>query len=270
MKSLQPIWVFLNSRLFLVIIIVGLILVGLGEYQRIVTLNNDIVKHEQNASALTDSLRIERKKNGDILVSIDGYISTVRELKDLNINLYDEVRKQKGQVLMLSNTVITLKQDSSKLVKYADSLEVIIGKLKQDGNKYTAPWSIDYKFDEKNGFKVVGSTVVQVMSVDPFELRHDTTYLTSYESRIGVTYGQKFEGNKLRVFIQSKHPGFSVESMEGVLIDPNIWPSVLKPEKRHWFTGFGVGPNITTGYDFINSKPGLVLGVGLQYNIYQW
>ena len=125
-------------------------------------------------------------------------------------------------------------------------------------------------YDEHNFFKVEGSTVVQVTSVEPFEMRHDTTYLTEYENRISITYGQKVENDKLRIYIQSQYPGFSVESMEGVLIDPNEWPSVFKPTKRHWFTGFGVGPNISMGYDFLNSKPSFILGVGIQYNIYEW
>lgn len=270
MKTWQAVWAFLNSRLFLIILIVLLLLVGLGEYKRIVDLKQDVARHEQNNSALTDSLHFERSKNGDLLVSIDGYISSEKELKDLNRELYDEVRKQKGQILMLSNTIVTMRQDSASLAEHVDSLEVLIGELKKDGDKYTAPWSIAYNFDEKNGFKVVGSTVVQVTSVEPFEMRHDSTYLTSYENRIGITYGQKVEDNKLRVFIQSNYPGFSVEAMEGVLIDPNDWPGLVKPSKRHWFTGFGVGPNITMGYDFINAKPSVILGVGIQYNIYQW
>ena len=58
--------------------------------------------------------------------------------------------------------------------------------------------------------------------------------------------------------------------MKGVLIDPNDWPDAYKPAKQHWFTGFGVGPNISMGWDFMESKPSLIVGVGVQYNIYQW
>lgn len=270
MTTWQAVWAFLNSRLFLIILIVLLLLVGLGEYRRIVDLKQDVARHEQNNAALTDSLHFERSRNGDLTASISGYIASEKELKDLNRELYDKVKKQEGQILTLTNTVVTMKQDSASLAGLVDSLNVVIGELKKDGDKYTAPWSIAYKFDEKNGFKVVGSTVVQVTSVEPFQMRHDTTYLREYENRIALTYGQKVEDDKLRVFIQSNYPGFSVEAMEGVLIDPNDWPQLVKPSKRHWFTGFGVGPNITMGYDFVNAKPGLLLGVGIQYNIYQW
>ena len=270
MITLKAIWTFLNSRLFLIILIVLILLFALGEYQKIRTLKREVTLYEQNQNALTDSLRFERERNGNLLVSIDGYISSEKELKEINKNLFDEVRGQRGKVLMLTNTIISMREDSVALADAIDSLGVIIGELKQNGDKYTAPWSITRKYDEHNFFKVEGSTVVQVTNKEPFQMRHDTTYLSLYENRISITYGQKIEDDKLRIYIQSKYPGFTVESMEGVLIDPNEWPSVFKPTKRHWFTGFGVGPNITMGYDFINSKPALVVGVGLHYNIYEW
>ena len=269
-KILEAVLKVLNSRIFVVGLIVVLILIGLGEYRKIVNLNRDIEHHELNQAALTDSLSFERNKNGELLVSIDGYISSEKELKGLNKGLWDEVQAQKGKVLMLTNTILGIKQDSADLAKTVDELNVLIGELQQVGDKYTAPWSIPHKYDENNFFKVNGATVVQVMSNDPFQMRHDTTYLTLFENQIDVSYGQKIEGNRLRVFIQSEYPGFTIEAMEGVLIDPDEWPSVFKPTKRHWFTGFGVGPNIVMGYDFLGQKPAFVVGLGIQYNIYEW
>jgi len=271
MKTWKAIWAFLNSRVFVIILVVVLILIGVGECKRIVDLNHDIDQHEQNQAALTDSLKFERLKNGELLVSIDGYISTEKELKNINKKLWDEVQGQKGKVLVLTNTIIQMREDSAALAKKIDSLHVVIGKLKQiSEDKYLAPWSIARGYSPGNYFKVQGSTVIQVLSKDPFEMRHDTTYLTEFVNSIDVTYGQKIENRKLRVFIQSDYPGFTVKSMEGVLIDPNDWPKDLQPDKRHWLSGFGVGPNISMGWDFLNSQPSLIVGVGVHYNIYQW
>ena len=151
-----------------------------------------------------------------------------------------------------------------------DSLEVVIGKLKQNGDFYTAPWSIAQNYGNNNYYRIQGSTVVQVINKDPFQMRHDTTYFREFINSIEVTYGQKVEKDRLRVFIQSDYPGFTVGSMEGVLIDPSDWPDLFKSEKRHWFTGFGVGPELSLGWDFIGQKPALVVGVGIHYNIYEW
>jgi len=270
MKTWKAIWAFLNSRVFVIILIAILILVGVGQCKRIIDQNIDIDHYKQNQSALTDSLKYERLRNGKLLISIDGYISTEKELKNLNKKLWEEVQGQKGKVLALTSTIIQMRQDSAALAKEIDSLYVVIGKLKKNGNFYTAPWSIARRYSPGNYFKIVGSTVVQVINKDPFEMVHDTTYLTEFVNSIDVTYGNKVEDKKLRVFIQSDYPGFTVKSMEGVLLDPSDWPDLVQSEKKHWFTGFGVGPNITMGWDFLNSQPSLIVGVGIHYNIYEW
>lgn len=269
-QVLKGIWNFLNSRVFVIIFIMALILFGVGQCKRIFDLNREIDHHLQNESALTDSLLFERKKNGELLVSIDGYISTEKELKRVNKRLWDEVQDQKGQVIMLTNTIIQMKQDSTDLSQKIDSLVVVIGALSQNGNFYTAPWLISRNYGNNNYLRLQGSTVVEVVNVVPFEMRHDTTYLRGIENSIEVTYGQKIDDDKLRVFIQSEYPGFTVSSMEGVLIDPSEWPDLFKSEKRHWFTGFGVGPELSIGWDFIQSKPALVIGAGIHYNVYEW
>lgn len=267
----KGVWVVLNSRIFVIILIVGLALISLSWYQKIVELKTDITHHEQNASAFTDSLTIERNEKGELTTSIDGYIAGEKELKDLNKKLYDQVKGQKGEILSLTNSVIQIKQDSTDLAKTIDELNVTIGAFQEIGNnKYVASWSIPHKFDNNNFFTVNGSTEVQVTGFDPYIINHDTTYLTNFTNQINITYGQKVENKKLRIFIQSKYPGFSVKSMEGVLIDPNDWPSIFKPKKRHWFTGFGVGPNISIGRGLISGNPELILGIGLQYNVYEW
>ena len=270
MKTWKAIWAFLNSRIFVIILIVILILIGVGQCKRIVDLNRDIDHHEQNQSAFTDSLKFERQKNGELLVSIDAYISTEKELRITNKALWDEVQRQKGKVLMLTKTIVVMRQDSAALSQSVDSLLVVIGKLQQNGDLYTAPWSISHNFSSGNYYQIAGATVVEVLNTDPFEMRHDTTYLTNFVNSIDLTYGYKVEDKKLRVFIQSNYPGFTVKSMEGTLIDPNDWPTVFQPEKRHWFSGFGIGPNISMGWDFLSSQPSLIVGVGIHYNIYQW
>ena len=94
------IWTFFNSKLFVIVLIVLLILFAAGQCKRILDDKREIDIHQQNISALTDSLKYERNKNGDLVISIDGFISTVKDLKDLSKNL---VKELKGS-LIRSNT----------------------------------------------------------------------------------------------------------------------------------------------------------------------
>jgi hypothetical protein len=77
-----------------------------------------------------------------------------------------------------------------------------------------------------------------------------------------LTWGQKYEKGRVHVFAWTSHPAFQATLLEGTYVD--------YPKKKHWFTGFGIGPNLSLGYDFINNRPAFIFGIGIQYNIYQW
>jgi hypothetical protein len=105
---LEKAWKFVNSKIFIIGLIILLIMVLAGQCKRIIDQNQSIDQSEQNISALTDSLQFERDKNGALLVSIDGYIATETELKRLNENLWKEVNEQKGKVLSLNSVILQL------------------------------------------------------------------------------------------------------------------------------------------------------------------
>ena len=273
-KILTGIWTFLNSRVFIILLVVLLFLFLAGQCKRILDNQQEIMIKDQNISALTDSLKFERTKYGELLVTIDGYIATEKELKTLNRGLWNEVNKQKGKVISLSDVVIRLQQDSTVLEKTVDHLKTIIGQLQKiNDSTYIAPWVLAYVYNKDSTsydiFK--GKTEIGVLNKDPLVLRHKNSYLTKRETQIELIFGQKVENNKLRIFIQSDYPGFTVKSLEGVLLDPNDNP-LFKDlyKKRHWFSGWNISISTTYGWNFITQKPSLVIGPTFGYSIYTW
>jgi hypothetical protein len=249
-----------------------LFIFGAGQCKRILDLQTEVDTHEQNISALTDSLKFERTKNGELLVSIDGYLATEKELKLLNKGLWEEVNAQKGKVISLTDLVIVLRQDSAELAKTVDRLNTIIGAMQRiDDSTFVAPWTLAFTYDSTNFDVFRGRTQIGITSRDPLVLRHKNTYMLERKTQIELIWGQKVEKGKLRIFVQSSYPGFTVKSMEGVLIDPNnnpLFEDLMK--KRHWFTGFGIGPNISAGWNVLQAKPAVIFGVGIHYNIYEF
>lgn len=268
----KGLWSFVNSRIFVIILIVVLIMFAAGECKRILDLKTEVDVHDQNISALTDSLKLERTKNGELLVSIDGYIATEKDLKKLNRGLWDEVHAQKGKVISLTDLIVILRQDSAQLAKTVDKLNSIIGTMQKiDDSTFIAPWTLAYTYDSTNYDVFRGRTQIGISSKDPLILRHKNSYMLERKTQIELVWGEKVEKGKLRIFVQSNYPGFTVKSMEGVLIDPNnnpLFKDLMK--KRHWFTGLGIGPNISTGWNILEAKPAIILGVGLHYNIYEF
>jgi hypothetical protein len=227
---------------------------------------------EQNDIAMRDSLKFERKKNGELEVSITAYVASVKDLKELNEDLWRRVKAQDGEVVFLNRVIMQLKQDSAQLANALDEKNKVIEKLLQiDENTYIAGWTLPFKYDSTNFDVFKGRTYIKVTNKDPLELAHMDTELLNRLTQIDLTWGQEVVKGKLRVFVTSAYPGFTVKSMEGVMIDPNdnaYIKSLLK--KKHWFQGFGVGPQVTMGFNVTTGKYGLVLGGGLHYTIYRF
>ena len=265
----NKIWKFVNSKFFVYVLVCGLLISLAGQCQSKNNYKRKDLKKDQNISALHDSLSLQKQKSGDLQASIDGFIASEKELKHLNRDLYDEVKKQQGKVVSLNKIVFKLKQDKEILKKYVDDTKtkydsVIINK----DSTYTIPWTLAYTYDENNYDIFKGETKIDVEDTTIYHIR---TGLYERETNISLTWGQKEENGKLRIFVETKYPGFSPQSLSGVLIDPNTNPLMRDLyKKRHWFTGFGIGPTFNIGYDMINQKTGIFIGVGIYYNLYNF
>lgn len=289
MKFLKKIWGFLNSNVFKYIIILILMLFLIKTCKEVRENNriNDI--NEQNIIALNDSIKIEKLKNGSLQSSIAGYISDIRGLKDLNKNLYEQSQHQKGQLITLNRVVFQLKQDTFLLRKHINYLESIMSKpIQINDTTYSMDWFLKYNWDDVNFDSFAGRTYVgikpninfswndslsnMVNFRNSFELTHYKTEMIDRLSQVELIYGQKIEDKKLRIFVNTKYPGFTTTSLEGVLIDPNTNPYIKKlMKKTQWFPNtFSIGVGTSTGFNIFTGKPYLGVGVTLNYNIFQW
>jgi len=268
----KKIWSFIKSKIFIALIIAGLIIFNAIQCSRIKELKRQQRISDQNIIALNDSLRYEKTKSGALQVSIASYIASEKDLKSLNKELWERIKAQDGKIISLGHAIVQLRQDSAFFAQHVKDLVKKIDQLtKIDENTYVAPWSLRYQYDSTNFDVFSGKTYIGIGKKDPLELIHLDTELTNRLTQIDLTWGQKVEKDVLRVFIQSNYPGFTVAQMEGVLIDPNTNPYIKKLLKeKHWFSGFSVGVGVTGGFNVTTGGYGLVLGPSLIYNIYSW
>jgi hypothetical protein len=235
-------------------------------------LKNKSELDEKNIAAMSATLQTERKKNGDLLVVIDGYVATEDDLRKYNQRLYNEVKEQKGHVITLNNTVIQLEQDKVMLRKYIDKLKSEMDSMtKLNDSTWMNKWTLAYKYDSLNSDYFEGTTIIKLVNGKTLELKSGGSELTYRKSTIDLVFGNKFEDGKLRVFVESKYPGFGVNHMAGTLIDPNEIPELKKMmEKKHWFNGWNIGISATYGWNFFTQKPSLIVGPSMTYSVYNW
>lgn len=268
----KKVWSFIKSKVFLALLIIGLIAFNVIQWSTIKELKRQQNISDINIIALNDSLKYEKLKNGDLQVSISSFVASEKELKELNKKLYDEVKAQKGRVISLTDAIVQLRQDSATLKKYLVEKDKVIEKLLQpDENTYLAPWTLTYKYDSVNYDIFSGNTYIGIGKKDPLELLHLDTELTSRLTQIELIWGHKVENNQYRVFAQSAYPGFTVAQMQGVLIDPNTNPDIQKLlKKKHWFQGFSVGLGTSMGFNITTGKYGMVMGPTFVFQIYDF
>ena len=285
MKFFEMIWKFINSKFFgyAIVILIGIFLAS--QCKRNEDLKREKIKLEQNLSAANDSMRIYENRQGELVAEKSVWILTERELRDQNRELYDQVRSQSGTVISLNNVVFGLRQDKSILQDSIKYLQSFAGEPQQiSPTDWKMDWKLRYDWDNINYDYFEGHTNIRidpVVGIDTldFTVSHLGTLLDDRESRIGLTFGEQVIDGKLNVYVTTKYPGLTPESLEGVFIDPNTNRYIQSLiTKRRWFTGFGVGPQLGLGIgpqlgsesnDF-KLKPAVYLGIGIQYNIYQF
>jgi len=267
-KILNIIWKFINSKIFMYAL---LILFILNMCSKNSDLKRENLKHEQNIEAADSTIKIYKNKNGTLTAEKTIWILSKKELKKKNNELSDLANNQTGKLISLNNTILRLRQDTSILHDSIRYLTSIIGTPVQiNATTWLLPWELRYKWDAKNYDIFKGHTIVEV-DTNTYIISHKNTLLDKRDSRIDLTFGEKVNDGKFNVYISSKYPGLTPESMKGVFIDPNTNKDIKSLiEKNHWFTGFGVGPSFGLGYDFIHNQPTIVIGIGIHYNIFQW
>jgi len=269
MEALNKIWKFVNSKIFGYILIAVIAIFLVGTCGRVSNLKEEARIKDQNMSALSDSIKTVILKNGDLQVSRDAFMADAKELRLFNAELSDAVKLQTGKVVTLNRIIFQLKQDTAELRAFIRNLPDPKPPEQENDSSWNVSWALNYVYDSTNYDLFTGRTRIGLrgpLDLSKITVIHNGTELLTRNSQIGLIWGQKWEGKgkdkKLRVYAQTAHPAFQTQLLEGTYVD--------YPKKRHWFTGFGVGPTLNIGYDFLNNQPAVVVGVGIHYSIYQW
>lgn len=255
MEVLTKIWKFLNSKVFMYILIIIAIIVFISMCSSNSNLKDEATLKDANITALNDTVKTVKLKNGELESSITGYQGSAEQLEILNASLANDIDKEKGKVVTYGNLIFKLKQDIKDLEEALKD-PIYDDPIATSDSSWNIDWTLPYIYDSVNYDIFKGRTQVSLFGNT---LKHNKTFLVNRDSQMKLTWGQKYENDKLKVFARTAHPAFSAQMMEGVYVD--------LPKKKHWFTGFGVGPQL--GISLFPNQA-FFIGVGVQYNIYQW
>jgi len=230
----------------------------LGTCNRNKGLKEEAAIHGKNLAAMNDTITTERLKSGALQVSIDGYVAGAIDLENYNAELAAEVEAQKGKVITLNRIVFNLKQDTADLREYIRNLPDPEPPQQLNDSTWEVSWATAYVYDSVNYDRYDGKTQVRLrgpVKLGLVSVAHNQTYLTYRDSQMKLVWGQEWEGKgknkQLRIYARTEHPAFKASLLDGTYAD--------LPKERHWFQGFGIGPTLNIGYDFLNNQPAFVV-----------
>jgi len=225
----------------------------------------DSTIYEQNLSALRDSVRTYRDRNGVLVHEKMALISDVHGLGSLDADLAREVKYLKDHPIVVTRYKTIIVHDTVWLTPVIDTGGITY----KDGRKIVPfRWQLDTTYAEGNFRKMRGMYLVET---DSASYVGSSRFAVTSDS-LGLTFTTGITENRdgmLEIFVKSPYPGFSAYGMDGALIDPRTSEVIRKffPPKR-----WGLGPYV--GYGVNVSKSGFShgpsLGVALHYGLIQW
>ena len=244
--------------------------IAINVWNRNSDLKREAERKDRNISALHADINSYINKDSTSGVQKKALETTIAGLEEFNDSLYSLAKNRKGDIITLNRIVASLKLDTTNLGRQIRNFNQNTTQV--NDSTYLFEWTDT----RENTFKVSGQSIVgfSILQTPPGINNSDNIFrqiTLSHNARITnvelfdieLSFGQERLKDQVRVFVESSSKyRLSASTLEGVYVD--------YPKKRHWFTGFGIGPSISMGYNFVESKPGLIFGASLHYNIYQW
>jgi hypothetical protein len=214
-------------------------------------LKDELMIAGQNEKALHDSVRVTTNKLSQEVFLKNTFIADGKKLKELNAELYKEVKNLKGDVKMITTANAGIKSEpiylTNTITKYADGV-VDIG------------WEYDTIFSKGNYRRLTGISKIQYDSTNVLD---KGTTITNDEIGISVTTGLVKLDGSYQIFVKSNYPGMSISDIQGSILDKDM----IQSDESSWVFGPYIGVGL--GVDPMNRTvgPNVSIGLGITYNL---
>lgn len=263
-------WSFVTNSKNLSLVFFVLMCVAIGlvviECSRNSKLKKELNSSESNVIALTDTVRIEKTKNGELEYIKTTMIGDIKNIKQMNEVLYDEIQNQKEKVYYISQMTTKINDKTSQWSNTGS----------YNYNPVTGMNEISWNFDTTGvdwSRKINGKTIFKTTSTcSGYSISNMTSLLTNSDYSFKITTGikkSKTYPGKLEIFVKSSYPNMVFENIDGAIVNPEDFSDMItKSKTKNW----SFGPYVGIGYGLTLEKnpsfaPVLSVGLSLQYKI---
>lgn len=198
--------------------------------------NNVIREH-------ADSVIVYQNKIGELYAQNNAYITDIKNLKESNQELYNEVNNLKEHPIIVTKyeTVTEYKEIHVKDTVYVPAEGVFRTNI-----NYKDPYTVIYGFSTINTNNMLGETFFDSISFV------NTFTLDLIESKKG----------DLSFIVKSDNPYCKINSLNGVMLSPEDSKAIKKRYDKPWCVVVGVGPSFTIVNNKFAVLPALQITVG--------
>jgi hypothetical protein len=219
----------LNKVLVGVLVVVIALL--LWQFYHAKNLENKLAIESQNKAALLDSVRTMKTKNGELESAKMTLAGSLGDLKKMNAELAEELKKEKGKVRYITKVEVVY-QNSPDSAAAVISMQDSVGSIRTDLEDSCRIFRGHTSFVFSKG---VITKPMFVVEKDEFNLK----LITGLRERE--------RDKQLEIFVRSSCPNVTIGDIQGAVIDPN--DPLIKPKK-----------SLVTWRDALMFSGGLVLG----------
>jgi len=255
----------ISTNTFIIALLVGVILL-------LVKCNNDSRKNleaqsiisKNNIQVLNDSVKYLKGENGQVIAERGILIANKKDLKEINSQLYNKINDLEESIPNLKpKVVIDYKTKIEHDTVYISSdLEFI------NDSSYIVNFKKDTIYDENNSRSLEGKISIGLLadSISKYnKVKVSDVKLTKDIINMNATLVLGTKDKELKVWLESKYPGFEASKIEAVTLDPSIHPELKKLNNKKYsvgpYVGLGIGQNLSILPTF---------GIGIQYSIFKF
>jgi len=253
------------SQLLMFIAIVVLTLLLLRQCGETRNAKTDLAMANQNNFALNDTIRVSKNRINELQYEKGILITSEKGLKDLNTELYSELKKQTGDIAFLQKIVGKLSTPvPGKPIPGTGSIS---GSPCDSVGVYHATWEDFRQFDHNNYRRLKAKTDITVKDKNVSSVNTDILIDDiGFDLITGIK--ENPDGN-FEIFVKSNYPGFMPTAIDGAFIPrKDLFPPQAK---KNW--GVGVGPQTGVGLGGSTTLgPVWYFGIGLsvQYTFFKF
>lgn len=255
----------ISTNTFIIALLVGviLLLVKCNDASRN-NLEAQSIISKNNIQVLNDSVKYLKGENGQFIAERGVLIADKKSLKDVNSELYNKINDLEESIPNLKpKIVIDYKTKIEHDTVYISSnLELI------NDSTYIVNFKKDTIYDENNSRELKGEVTIGLSSdsISKYNnVKVSNVKLTKDIINMNATLVLGTKDNELKVWLESKYPGFEASKIDAVTLDPSIHPELKKLNNKKYsvgpYFGLGIGQNLSILPTF---------GIGIQYSIFKF